>query len=375
MYLTERLIALFTYVIVLWLICFLIYKLGNRYIGKILFIYTIILSTMSFFFVPAPGADLYRLIPIMHIWGSLSFSELFKEMLNSTTPINLLYMHLIGKTKIDGLLPAITALIFYNNVFYILKRSVIRYKLPSSDAALVLFFFMSLGVMIEVISGIRTMLGFSIIAVCVYKEMLEGKSIFKNVIWYVLASLLHPAVLMLTLIRLSYLFFEKSKNQYQRFLKVLFAIFAVAIIYTFGREYVLASIEKAENYILYGTFSYIWEYIIGGISLLFIIYLISLVSRSIKMEGDTDNVRKLLIFCKYIAVILFVSSIEYNTFHRLVIFLSVIAIPLLIYVLKSSRYKRIAKINLRQFVFILSCIILFIACARGNLTSLKFFIF
>lgn len=372
LYLTERIISLFTYVLILWIICFLISKLGSRYIGKILFFYTLILSTMSFFFVPSPGADLYRLIPIMHLWGSLNFMELWNEMLNSTTPINLLYMYLIGKTKIDGLLPALTAFLFYSNVFYILKKSVIRYKVSSTDTALVLFFFMSLGVLIEVISGIRTMLGFSFVAVFIYKEMVEGKSIFKNIVWYVLVSLIHPAVLVLVIIRFSYLVIEKSKNNYQKFSKVLFVLIIIPILYIFGQGYLLASFEKTKDYVYSGTYWYFWEYLIGAISLLFIIYLISLTSRFIKIEGDLHSIQKLLVFCKYIAVLLIVFSIEYNTFHRFAIFLSIIAIPLLAYVLESSRYNKIIKFNFRQFVFILSCIILFIACTRGNLTSFKF---
>ena len=115
--------------------------------------------------------------------------------------------------------------------------------MSSTDGALILFF-MSLGVLIEVISGIRTMLGFSFVAVFVYKEMVEGKSIFKNIVWYVLVSLIHPAVLVLVIIRFGYLVIEKSKNNYQKFSKVLFVLIVIPILYIFGREYLLASFEK-----------------------------------------------------------------------------------------------------------------------------------
>ena len=254
MYLIERLIALFIYVFILGVICFLIGKVSRKYIGVILGVYLLLLSIMSFFYVPPMGADLYRLVPIMHFWASLSFSELLEAMVHSATPINLLYMFLIGKTKIDGLLPAITALLFYGNVFYIFKKSVIRYKISPFDASLVLFFFMSLGVLIEVISGIRTMLGFSFIAVCVYREMVEGKPIFKNLLLYVLASLLHPAVLVLTIIRFSYFMLEKNKNNYQWFSKASFMIILSVILVVFGKNYLLATVEKAKMYFLYGTF-------------------------------------------------------------------------------------------------------------------------
>lgn len=372
MYLLERILALFTYSAILYITCLLIAKLDRKYIGRILTIYLLMLTIMAFFYVPPSGADLYRLIPIMKIWASLNFQELWHEMLHSSTPINLIYMHIIGQTKIDGLLPAITAFIFFRNVFYILKSSVYKYNISSPNAALVLFFFMSLGVFIEVISGIRTMLGFSIIAVCVYQEMIEKKFILKNIFWYIIASLIHPAVLVMTLIRFSYLIFEGSKSNYQRISKMFVMLIALVLLFVFGEEYLLSSVDKAKYYIFYGTFSYYWEYLIGVISLLFIFYLILLVSKLKKIESDMDSIHNLIGFCKYLIIFIILFSFEYNTFHRFVIFLSILAIPLLIYVLKSTNY---IKTNFKVLTLILSGSLLLIACARGNLTSLKFFIF
>jgi len=374
MYLIERLISLFIYVSVLIIICFLISRLGRKYLGKILSIYVFLLATMAFFFIPPSGADLYRLIPIMHIFANLSFSELWQSMLHSTNPVYLLYMNLIGRTKIDGLLPAITALLFYKNVFYILKKSVIRSKVTAHDSALVLFFFMSIGALIEVISGIRTMLGFSFIAVFIYKEMVEGKSIYKNVLWYIVVSLLHPAVFALTVIRFTYLLFEKSSTKYKQFSKLLIMICSAGILFFFGKEYFMASFEKGKHYIMSDSYSYFWEYVIGGICLLLILNIEFITSKLIKIEGDTGSIQNLLGFCKFLSVILIIISIEYNTFHRFVIFLTIMAIPLLANILKSSNYKKVVKINFKQLVFIISFILLLLATSRGNLTSLKFFI-
>lgn len=374
MYITERIIALFTYIWVLFIVCFSIIKLGTRYIGKILLVYIVLLSIMSFFYVPSAGADLYRLIPVMHLWGNLSFSQVWIEMIKSPTPIYVLYMNLIGRTKIDGLLPAITCFLFYSNVFYVLKKSVSKYKLNALDASLLLFFFMSTGVLIEVISGIRTMLGFSFIAVCIYKEMVEDKPIFKNIIWYILASLLHPAVLALTVIRFVYLLFEKNTNNYQIVSKILSLVIVIAIYYFFGREYLIYGFEKGKAYIFSRSFSYFWEYLIGTISLMFIIYMEFLTSKLIKTEGDIESTHVLLGFCKFLSIILIVLFIEYNIFHRFVIFLSIIAIPLLANLLSMNNYRKVSKVKLRQLVLFLSCVLLVIACARGNLCSLKFFI-
>ncbi|MDW0110675.1 hypothetical protein QT716_11570 [Sporosarcina aquimarina] len=305
----------------------------------------------------------------------MSFSKLWGEMMQSYAPLNLLYMHLIGKTNIDGLLPAITSFIFYSNIFYVFKRSVFHFNVRTSDASLVLFFFMSLGVLIEVISGIRTMLSFSFIAVVIYKEMVEGKSVYRHAFWYIAASLIHPAGLVLTGIRFSYYVFEKSKTNYERLTKILFILITVAGILVFGRLYLLESYDKAVFYLLEDKFSYFWEYVIGIISLLFVMYILRLVSKSNRLQGGFESQRNLIGFSKYLSILLIIFSIEYNIFHRFVIFLSIMAIPLMLSLFAKQNQTNIVRGNFRRFVFYLSCLLLLLACSRGNLTSLKFFEF
>lgn len=375
MYIIERFIGIFTYWWILLTAYYLIAKLGTKHLNKILWIYVLLLTTMSFFYVPARGADLYRLIPIMHIYGGLSFSELWSGMMKSMTPIYMLYMNLIGRFKIDGLLSAVTCLLFYNNVFYILKKSAKRYKLSGLDTSLILFFFMSIGALIEVISGIRTMLGASFVAVCVYKEMVEGKNIFRNLPWYILASLFHPAVLLLSLIRFSYAFLEKSGSTLKKIIKLIILIIVSGIFYYIGKDYFLFSLEKGVAYLLYGTHSYFWEYLIGLISLFFIIYIEFLTSKIVKLDDHATYIENLLKFCKFFSILLIIFLIEYNTFHRFVIFFSIFSIPLLAYILKDSVYKKITRVNVRFLIFLVSCLLLIIASIRGNLSSLKFFEF
>lgn len=374
MFIFERIFALLIYLWVLCIICFLLMKLDKKYTGKLLFFYTLILSLMGFLFVPHVGADLYRLIPIMHMYGSLSLNELWVEMQSTSTPVYVLYMNMIGRTNIDGLLTAITAFLFYNNVFYIIKKSSRRYLLSGHDTALILFFFMSIGAFIEVISGIRTMLGFSVIAVCVYDEMVEGKSVFKNIVWYILVSMLHSAALALTMIRFSYLFFEKNRKISHGVSKALFLIIAISVVFLKGRYYVNAGFEKALTYLKGDAYSYLWEYIIGLISLLLIIYIQIKISKKTKLEGNESTIQNLLGFSKFLSLILLAIIFEYNIFHRFVIFLSIIALPMIAYLFYISNDNKKRKGKFIKVVFLVSCILLFFAISRGNLSSLKFFL-
>jgi hypothetical protein len=295
-------------------------------------------------------------------------------MQNTSTPAYVLYMNIIGRTNIDGLLTAITAFLFYNNVFYVLKKSSRKYLLAGRDTALILFFFMSIGAFIEVISGIRTMLGFSIIAVCVYDEMVEGKSVFKNIVWYILASMLHSAALALTMIRFSYLFFEKNRKISHGVSKALFLIIAISLVFLKGRYYVNAGFEKALNYLKGDAYSYLWEYIIGLISLLLIIYVQIKISKKTKLEENKSTIQNLLGFSKFISLILLAIIFEYNIFHRFVIFLSIIALPMIAYLFYISNDNKKRKGKFIKVVFLVSCILLFFAISRGNLSSLKFFL-
>lgn len=61
---------------------------------------------------------------------------------------------------------------------------------------------MSVGTLyLQAISGIRTMLGFSIVFLCVYREYFEGKSVTWDLPFYIIAGLFHPAVLVLVGLR------------------------------------------------------------------------------------------------------------------------------------------------------------------------------
>ena len=78
MYLYGRLVGVGTYSITLLIICLLILIMPRKKVGSILFLYTIALSIMGFLYVPASGADLYRIIDYMHQYASLSFEKIIE---------------------------------------------------------------------------------------------------------------------------------------------------------------------------------------------------------------------------------------------------------------------------------------------------------
>ena len=86
MYLTERLVGVLVYAAFLVLACLVISSSKTKRVGMILLIYNCLLAAMAFMFVPNTGADLYRLVPIMHNYSQFNFQEIWRIALNSSTP-------------------------------------------------------------------------------------------------------------------------------------------------------------------------------------------------------------------------------------------------------------------------------------------------
>lgn len=378
MYLLERFLGVFTYTAVLLLVCFLIIKMPKKKIGKILLFYTVALSVMGFLYVPASGADLYRIIPVMHIYSAWDFSDILQDFFNTSMPMARVYYWMIGQFNIDGLLPAITAFITYSNIFYIINDYVKRNEnIDRKNIALALFFIMATGFFQITISNIRTMLAFSIVARCIYNEMLKNKSIIYNIPLYIIASLIHLSSLAITIIRVVFfIFFEKKEKSNNKLIKkVIFLIAIIVIYFGFGNIFVKLMTEKMEDYFSDGEFFLIWEFAKTCILILEILIFNIYYKRVVKKykENETTAMSNLVNFSMLISIIvILVNFKEYNTFLRFTYFNTIINMPILLNILKD-RGKEILNGKLKFIIFILSIITLGISVTRGNLSSLKFF--
>lgn len=368
MYLIERIIGQLTYLLLLIITIYFLLHKSEKKLSRILFIYTIFLSLIAFLFVPNRGSDLYRLIPIMNLYSNTEFSEFILKIKSSSTPISELYLYTIGKVGINGLLPAITCFLYYNNLFYILKRSIERYKVSKQNIVLIFLYMMASGNFMQVITGIRTMLAFSFIAVCYYDEFIEKKSIWKNIHIYILACLLHSTSFILLFFRIIFLFIEKNNSLSKYIFKLIFILIIFLASWKYSEKYILAMYKKGVSYFTLGIYSYFWEYLIAIILLIVIIFIV-IMSLKINKNKEIRELRMMLIT---IITFLILVSFEYNTFQRFTMFLHIISTPILVNLLNKSHGK--IRIQIKHIIFYSSIFILIIACIRGNLSSLKFFI-
>lgn len=361
MYLLERITGISVYVLLLLIFCFLLSK-DNKKVGKILKIYAILLTVLAFFYVPSKEADLYRHFEAVRRYASYSISGLIESMASTTTPIVVLMYFITAKIGIYGILPALGAFVFYNNIFYILRKSYEKYDVKPIVRSLVLFFVMALGTYIEAISGIRTMLSFSIILRCVYDEIYENKSIVKNALWYIIASSIHLVSFAMVVLRLIVYAFSMKRNRWLNFVVVLCALSAIVVL---GTDVIQKAWEVGIYYATNQSYQYIWEYILMAIAVCYLVYV---KYRCKKQNIIDENLNKISVISNVLLIIMIVLFNRYTIFHRFGTFNILLNIPLI------TKYISEGKDNKKQYtILFVGMIMMALACVRGNLCGFKFF--
>lgn len=389
MYFAARLAALIIYVLVLFVVCISISNTKNRKkAAALLTVYVVILSGMGYFFVPHSGADLSRILVIMHTYAKQDVFGIIESMLRATTPGSVLYYWIIGKFGNDHLLPAISGFITFSVCFSILRSLLIREdgRIAPTDVAVALFLFMSRGLLMQSISNIRTPMSLALAAWCIYQEFYNGKKLKSLILPYTLSASLHLLGVVVLFYRVGYSLIERGGSRIKRINRWVCAMgFGVCAIIV-GWKYVAATVQKARNYIVAavtGTgYEYFWEKalcVITWLVLCYVVYFFCRVYRYTQKNGladETSHKTKKLI--EYLAplmgVDIVIMFIEFSTFQRLNWYLSMLLLPLVACTLREARLAGEAHVKVfHTNLLIASASTLFLACARGDLCSLKFF--
>lgn len=372
MFLIERIIGVSTYVMIMFVMCFLIYKTTNKkQIKTILKIYWFLLAVLAFFYIPTESADLSRYISAAKLYSSFSVEEIVKILGNSKVPMQIIYFYLLGLTKINGLIPAVTSMLFYGFSFSILYDAIKRFELNNKSASISLLFFMEMGGFLCVISGIRSFVAFSAIAYCCYYELIGNKSFVKHIPLYLFASLMHPAAMVLTIIRLLTILINKEKSNLKKIGNFFLVGILIVLIFKYGSQYIDAILDKTDTYVSGDGYSYIWEYLISWIYMIFSTLFILIIKTDTSKENEISifNYKNFILLINFI---IFIFSFEYSIFTRFQLFSSILFLPYFSICLSST--KKESKFFTFAFIFV-SVAIFAIACTRGNLCGFKFLLF
>ena len=385
MYLFARLFALGLYVVLLFFVYIGLSNSGAYKRSKnIINVYIVILAVMGFYFVPNSGSDLYRLFVTMHSYAVQDLSGLVDSLTKTTTPGAVLYYYIVGKIGIDSLLPAMSALITLSFCFYAAKDLSKDSEVLGRDIAIAILVFMSRGLFLQIISNIRTIMAASIAAWCVYLEFYKHKKITRLLIPYLLSASLHSVGQIILIYRIGFLAIQRSKSVAQKVRRIVMLVIAAGGIYYVGRGYLTALIDKGNNYLSYaaeGTgYSYIWERVLSIYMIVIIVYILLYHRNTKRINCElvcTDELRQSTNdLVQFITPLLFIDvlmmGVEFNLFQRLSWFLTILSIPLVIGCMREARKSRNINIFI-QNILVLVIPMLVLACARGDLCSLKFF--
>jgi len=377
MFIYERILSLFIYFVILLITTFLIQKKSNfKHLNKILFIYVILLSIMAYFYKPYKTADLYRIFEQMKLYYEpLNFQQFLNWASHNSNFFGMLYFYVFSKTGIYNLMPAITAFIFYGLVFKIFLKSQNIFYVNQKDLVFIFLFIMAGGQYVEVISGIRFMLSMVIVSYCIFCENYCGKNIFQNILLYIFSSLIHPASLVISLLRFIYLLFQTEKNKYNKIFKVIFISIFLIFIFILAKSQIVDALNKAEAYATNDIYSYTWEYIIAFLIMIYMYFVLKCFKRidKINYKKNLNYIR----FFKMMYIITFCLFFVYSIFHRYRSFLSIIFIPILFSVYKKMEEKGMEekRKNFNNITLLFLIILFVLIFVRGNLCGLNFFLF
>lgn len=369
--LLERLIGVFVYfALVISTYSALKKSASAKQFKFVLNVCLAIFTILAYIYIPSSDADLYRWRRITEGWRGVPFSSFFNEHLrNNTTPVAYLVMYLCAQLNIEGILPAVCSIVFYFNFFSILKDYQVKGNENNyqDKTSLAFFVFMSSGAFLEVVSGIRCFVAFSFIAKSFYYEIYRDRKMTRSIPVYIIASMIHNAVIPIIGIRILHMVFQRTTNAKRKLFNIVVVVIFIMFAYRYGRGFIDAAFIKANNYINGDTYSYIWEYIIGAIQWMLFAYL---VNKCQKSDGISVQLMNILQISKLFLLVEAIFIFEYNIFHRMILVSSFLVIPIVSYI-HASKDKNARIISV---IMLTSELVLLIACARGNLCGYKFFL-
>lgn len=377
--LLERLIGVFSYCFFVFVGYFLI---KNKRTKTASFFVIAGLTILAFFYIPGNDADLKRISEMIVHWKDTPFDVFLKQTIASaSTPIAYLFYYLISCTGILGLLPALCALTFYMNVFHIILKIENSGRYSGKSLAIAFLLFMSSGSFLEVISDVRCFVSFSLIMRAIFDESYCHKSLIRHLPLYVIASLIHPAALALTILWFLFTAFIRRQSFIKKVTSILTIVLLSGIAYYLRPELFFDMFNKASSFLGGETYSYLWEYIIGFIQLICFVYLIIKLSKNGRRQFKDLGIMQ---FASVLCLICLILFFEYNIFHRFITAVSFLLIPIAAEIcqnyylnddsLSLPKKKDMFITKNANLLFLFSLLILFIACVRGNLCGFKFFL-
>ncbi len=375
MFLTERFVSLSVYAAALFAACRLMkYAKKDQYRG-VLACYLAVLCVFAFMYKPYITADLYRLRTYISYWIHMPFKKALQYALKHSNQSWTLYSYFVSKLPDENWLQTVSCFWTFGNLFCIVGGVIKSSGLKREDRSLALFWIMSVGaIFLQTISGIRTMLGFSLVAFCFYRETAEGKSMVRHLPLYAVAALFHSASVVLVVSRILFVLIESGSLR-KRVLAIGAAVLGagVAALYLRGN---LKTIIRAVRFYLFGgnEYTYYWEIMIGLLEMARIIIVLYEYRKMAGGLGRKDGRSAAWKFTAiWAAVSLAALPFSYTVFRRYTMFCTMTGLSIMGVTLEKERGRGGGN-RLAGALWAISLAIFLISLVRGDICGYKFFV-
>ena len=373
MYIGARLIGIGAYVIVLFSFLFCIRHVYSSKIKKVLNAFLIIYICMAFFYEPAYESDLFRIRIYADNFSTLQWSEFISRLKNGTiglssSPIAAVAYKILGDIGVLELIPALSCLIVLGVTFFVVCDVQKRYKLSGAAVAMAMFWFMAADYYMPTISTIRSYVSCALVFICVYRESINRRFGFLEIVLYIVSAMVHSLGVVLIGIRITAVVFQKDSRALWKILYALFVMIVLSIIIAINPSFISDTYKYAASYMTSDSgYSYIWEYVILFLVLFGQIYTVWIAKRQIR---NIDKNMLMLLNVNRVCVILLIGFFwQFSIFQRLSFFSALLSLPFV-----EILNKNVAKYNkwsVNVYSVTASCLLL-LTCTRGYLCSLKF---
>lgn len=379
MFLEARLVALSIYTLLLAVFALSLYycKINRRKI--VLFIYTVMLCIMGYYYVPPYGEDLYRLFIRMEAYQGISLVDLFYDIKTIKEPLTICLYMFVNYIGLKGLLPAIAVFI----VFFFSFRILIKSSANCEGRVYFLIAFLLLmgrGFFGFTIGNIRTLIAVSISAYGLYKEFYDNQGLKNALVFYLIASMFHIMGVIVLISRLFYSIFENERRILFKFSKITLEIAVCLFVLFYFSDYLENIVLKFDHYTEVSSqgegFFYIWEFIITVIYICFTFYLVyksKTCNRNDISKSKKPELFKYENFMLYLSIInVLFYFIDYNMFFRFGFVLSVLNTAFYFRIVNVMTMNNCLTTKFNIKVMLFTFIFFLLEISRGNLCSLKF---
>ena len=235
------------------------------------------------------------------------------------------------------------------------------------------FYVMGVGAFyLQTISGIRSMLGISIVAFCLYRETVENKKVVWHLPLWIFAALLHTSTMVLVISRFLFLLIQ-SQGAAKKFLMGIVVLAGALFSFKYMGSFIRGSFEYGKGYLTDSKeYTYVWEQIIGIIETIETVYVLRAFHRTILCAPDRkmSSKKSLYLFTLiWTAISVIALPFSYAIFRRYTMLCTITSIPLV-----SELFKNDKADKYRRALFCFSFIIFALSGVRGDLCGYKFFV-